>query len=65
MQRVSVGKTLSICMFFWSIIVFCTAAAKNWTDLMVLRALQGFAESVVSPGLLIMCVLGSTASVPG
>lgn len=31
-----------------AVIVFCTAAAKDWTDLMVMRALQGISFSVYS-----------------
>ncbi|KAF7374737.1 MFS general substrate transporter [Mycena sanguinolenta] len=41
MQRFSVGKTLALAMFCWGTIVFCTAAAQNWRDLMIMRALQG------------------------
>ncbi|EIM91216.1 MFS general substrate transporter [Stereum hirsutum FP-91666 SS1] len=54
MQRYSVGKTLAVSMFAWGVIVFCTAAAKNWTDLMIMRALQGFTESIVSPAFLLI-----------
>ncbi|KAJ6513057.1 MFS general substrate transporter [Mycena sanguinolenta] len=54
MQRFSVGKTLALSMFCWGTIVFCTAAAQNWRDLMIMRALQGFAESVPGPALLLI-----------
>ncbi|KAJ7451973.1 MFS general substrate transporter [Mycena latifolia] len=54
MQRFAVGKTLAISMFGWGVIVLCTAAARNWTDLMVMRAFQGFAESIISPAFLII-----------
>ncbi|KAF7336778.1 MFS general substrate transporter [Mycena venus] len=54
MQRFSVGKTLAISMFCWGTIVFCTAAARNWRDLMIMRALQGLAESIADPAFLII-----------
>ncbi|KAJ7453763.1 MFS general substrate transporter [Mycena latifolia] len=54
MQRFSVGKTLGVSMFSWGVIVFCTAAARNWADLMIMRALQGLAESIISPAFLII-----------
>ncbi|KAM0752589.1 MFS general substrate transporter [Meredithblackwellia eburnea MCA 4105] len=54
MQKFHVGRTLAISMFIWGVIVFATAAAKNWTDLMVMRFFQGFAESVISPAFLII-----------
>ncbi|KIK63483.1 hypothetical protein GYMLUDRAFT_41151 [Collybiopsis luxurians FD-317 M1] len=57
MQRVSVGKTLSVLMFFWGIIVLCTAFAHNWAGLMVLRALQGLFECTISPSFLL--IIGS------
>ncbi|KAJ6531987.1 MFS general substrate transporter [Mycena capillaripes] len=54
MQRFSVGKTLAITMFCWGTIVFCTAAARNWRDLMIMRAFQGLAESIANPAFLII-----------
>ncbi|KAJ7928853.1 MFS general substrate transporter [Mycena leptocephala] len=54
MQRFSVGKTLAITMFCWGTIVFCTAAARSWSDLMILRGLQGFAESIINPAFLLI-----------
>ncbi|KAJ7928852.1 MFS general substrate transporter [Mycena leptocephala] len=54
MQRFSVGKTLAITMFCWGTIVFCTAAARSWSDLMILRAFQGFAQSIAEPALVLI-----------
>ncbi|KAJ4489730.1 MFS general substrate transporter [Lentinula edodes] len=54
MQRVSVGKTLSVLMFFWGVIVLCTAFAHNWAGLMVLRTLQGLFECTISPSFLLI-----------
>lgn len=48
MQRVNIGKTLAILIFIWGVIVLCTAFAKDWADLMALRALQGAAECTIS-----------------
>ncbi|ORY23677.1 major facilitator superfamily domain-containing protein [Naematelia encephala] len=54
LQRFNVGRALGCFMFAWGIIVLCVAFAKNFADLMVLRALQGAAECTISPGLLII-----------
>ncbi|KAJ7677559.1 MFS general substrate transporter [Mycena rosella] len=54
MQRFAVGKTVAISMFAWGVIVFCTAAARNWMDLMIMRGLQGFTESIISPAFLLV-----------
>ncbi|KAF8206220.1 major facilitator superfamily domain-containing protein [Mycena galopus ATCC 62051] len=54
MQRFSVGKTLALAMFGWGTIVLCIAAAQTWRDLMIMRALQGFTESISGPALLII-----------
>ncbi|ESK92501.1 major facilitator superfamily transporter [Moniliophthora roreri MCA 2997] len=54
MQRVSVGKTLAVLMFFWGIIVLCTGFARNFTHLMVLRFLQGAFECTISPSFLLI-----------
>ncbi|KAJ2973197.1 hypothetical protein NQ176_g6746 [Zarea fungicola] len=51
LQRVSVGPTVAVCMFIWGILVFCVAAAKNFTDLMIIRFLQGAAECTTYPAL--------------
>ncbi|KAH7410564.1 major facilitator superfamily domain-containing protein [Cadophora sp. MPI-SDFR-AT-0126] len=54
MQKFPLGKFLSICMFFWGIIVLCIAFGKNWTDLMILRALQGALECTISPTFMLI-----------
>ncbi|RSH91598.1 hypothetical protein EHS25_008967 [Saitozyma podzolica] len=50
LQKLSVGKTLSIFMFCWGIILLGQAFAKNWATMMVMRALQGVFESNITPG---------------
>lgn len=54
MQKFPLGKFLSVCMFFWGIIVLCIAFGKNWTDLMILRALQGALECTISPTFMLI-----------
>ncbi|KAL0071105.1 hypothetical protein AAF712_001663 [Marasmius tenuissimus] len=54
MQRVSVGKTLSVLMFFWGVIVLSTGFARNFADLMALRFLQGAFECTISPSFLLI-----------
>jgi ACS family allantoate permease-like MFS transporter len=41
-------------MFFWGIIVLCTAFASNWPQIMVLRALQGALECTISPTFMLI-----------
>uniref|UniRef100_A0A0W0FSN1 Putative MFS general substrate transporter n=1 Tax=Moniliophthora roreri TaxID=221103 RepID=A0A0W0FSN1_MONRR len=54
MQRVSVGKTLAVLMFLWGIIVLCTAFARNFAHLMMLRFMQGAFECTISPSFLLI-----------
>ncbi|KAK4546512.1 hypothetical protein LTR36_001729 [Oleoguttula mirabilis] len=49
MQKCNVGKFLSIVMILWGVVVLCIAFAKNFTDLMVLRTIQGALECTISP----------------
>ncbi|KAL1664346.1 major facilitator superfamily domain-containing protein [Schizophyllum commune] len=57
LQRWRMGKTLSIYMICWGITVLCIGFAKNFTQLIVLRALQGLFECCISPGFVL--VIGS------
>ncbi|WWC72941.1 uncharacterized protein I206_106905 [Kwoniella pini CBS 10737] len=50
LQRFNMGKTLTIYMFFWGIIVLCQAFLNSWAPFMVLRFLQGAFECTISPG---------------
>ncbi|KAH8736459.1 major facilitator superfamily domain-containing protein [Ilyonectria robusta] len=54
MQRTSLRYTLAACMFVWGIIVLSIGFTHNFTQLMVLRALQGFAECTISPAFLLI-----------
>ncbi|KAI0030684.1 major facilitator superfamily domain-containing protein [Vararia minispora EC-137] len=57
LQRWRMGKTLSIYMICWGIIVMCIGFANNFSQLAALRALQGIAECCISPGFIL--VIGS------
>ncbi|KZT28235.1 MFS general substrate transporter [Neolentinus lepideus HHB14362 ss-1] len=57
LQRWKMGRTLSIYMIVWGIIVLCIGFAKNFKQLIALRALQGLAECCISPGFIL--VIGS------
>ncbi|KAF2020214.1 MFS general substrate transporter [Aaosphaeria arxii CBS 175.79] len=54
MQKCHTGKFLSIVMVLWGVIVLCIAFAKNFTHLMVLRAIQGALECTISPTFMLM-----------
>ncbi|TFK53036.1 MFS general substrate transporter [Heliocybe sulcata] len=57
LQRWKMGRTLSMYMIAWGIIVLCIGFAKNFKHLIALRALQGLAECCISPGFIL--VVGS------
>ena len=44
MQRLNMGRTLAIYMFFWGIVVFVQGFFKNWAEFMVFRTIQGALE---------------------
>ncbi|EOD47610.1 putative major facilitator superfamily transporter protein [Neofusicoccum parvum] len=54
LQRWALGRTLSIYMLCWGICVISIAAAQNWSQLMAIRALQGFFECTISPGFVLV-----------
>ncbi|KAG7446491.1 MFS general substrate transporter [Guyanagaster necrorhizus] len=54
MQRINIGKMLGVFMFFWGIVVLCTGFVTTWAEMMVLRAIQGALESVISPAFLLL-----------
>ncbi|RTE80907.1 hypothetical protein BHE90_004598 [Fusarium euwallaceae] len=54
LQRYNLGRVLTIYMVGWSICLLCISACHNWSQLMALRALQGFFECNISPGFLLI-----------
>lgn len=57
LQRYMMGRTLSIYMLCWGLVVLCIGFAQNFTQLVALRALQGMFECCISPGFIL--VIGS------
>ncbi|KAK0435947.1 major facilitator superfamily transporter [Desarmillaria tabescens] len=57
LQRWRMGKTLSIYMICWGVVVLCIGFAKNFKHLIALRAMQGFFECCISPGFIL--IIGS------
>lgn len=57
LQRYKMGRTLSLYMICWGVIVLSIGFAKNFTHLITLRALQGMFECCISPGFIL--VIGS------
>lgn len=57
LQRYKMGRTLSIYMLCWGVVVLCVGFARNFAQLAVLRAFQGLLECCVSPGFVL--VIGS------
>lgn len=45
---------LSVCMMGWAVVSACTALAKNYTDLVVIRFFLGVAEAPFYPGAIYM-----------
>lgn len=54
LQRFPVAKYLGINIFLWGALLMAQAAARNFTELAVLRALSGAAESCADPAFLII-----------
>ncbi|KAM0754452.1 MFS general substrate transporter [Meredithblackwellia eburnea MCA 4105] len=54
MQKYEVGQVLGVLMVLWGAFVMLIAACHNFTELMVVRALIGAAESAISPGFLLI-----------
>ncbi|KAK4689702.1 MFS transporter, ACS family, allantoate permease, partial [Tremellales sp. Uapishka_1] len=50
LQRYNMGKTLTIYMFIWGIVVLVQAFLNDWASFMALRFLQGAFECTISPG---------------
>lgn len=44
LQRYLMGRTLSIYMLCWGVVVLCIGFAQNFQHLLALRTLQGFFE---------------------
>ncbi|KIY45715.1 MFS general substrate transporter [Fistulina hepatica ATCC 64428] len=57
LQRWRMGKTLSIYMICWGVVVLCIGFTHNFKQIVALRALQGFFECCISPGFIL--VVGS------
>ncbi|KAI4597701.1 hypothetical protein KJ359_003976 [Pestalotiopsis sp. 9143b] len=54
MQRFKIGRILTLYIVGWSVCLLCISACNTWSQMMALRALQGFFESNVSPGFLLI-----------
>ncbi|KXH48041.1 allantoate permease [Colletotrichum simmondsii] len=54
LQKLPVAKYLAANVFCWGIVIACSAAAKNFTALMIVRFLLGVFESCVQPAFIIM-----------
>jgi MFS family permease len=54
MQRLPIGKYLGINITCWGILVACHAACKDYTSLMIVRALLGVFEACVAPSLILI-----------
>lgn len=57
LQRYKMGRTLSCYMVCWGVVVLCIGFAKDFTQLVTLRALQGVFECCISLGFIL--VIGS------
>ncbi|KAI1413528.1 MFS general substrate transporter [Hypoxylon sp. FL1857] len=54
LQRYSMGRILSLYIILWGLIVLCIGFARNFAQLIALRALQGVFECCISPGFLLV-----------
>ncbi|KAI9276822.1 major facilitator superfamily domain-containing protein, partial [Phascolomyces articulosus] len=49
LQRFSISKYLGTCVILWGVLLACTALAKNFHQLLILRFFQGFFEVAAYP----------------
>jgi MFS family permease len=54
LQKLPVAKYLSANVFCWGVVIACSAVAKDFKSLMVVRFLLGIFESCVQPSFIIM-----------
>ncbi|KAJ5935055.1 hypothetical protein N7466_004602 [Penicillium verhagenii] len=54
MQRFPIGKYLGINIFLWGFFLMLQAAAKNFTQLVVLRVISGAAEACSDPAFMLI-----------
>ncbi|KAI0866429.1 MFS general substrate transporter [Xylaria cubensis] len=54
MQRVHTGRFLGVVMTLWGVVVLVTAFAKDFTQLLVLRLIQGALECTTTPTFLLI-----------
>jgi hypothetical protein len=54
LQKLPVAKYLACNVFLWGCVISCSAAAKDFKALMVVRFLLGIFESCVQPSFIIM-----------
>ncbi|KAF6807831.1 2-ketogluconate transporter [Colletotrichum sojae] len=60
LQKLPVAKYLAANVFCWGVVIACSAAAKNFASLMVVRFLLGVFESCVQPTFIIMTAMWYT-----
>jgi MFS family permease len=54
LQKLPVAKYVAANVFLWGIVIACSAAAKDFKSLMVVRFLLGMFESCIQPAFIIM-----------
>jgi hypothetical protein len=54
LQKLPTAKYLAANIFLWGAVVACSAAAKSFAPLMVVRFFLGFFEAVVQPAFILM-----------
>jgi MFS family permease len=59
-QKLPLGKLLSVNVCIWGIIVACSAASTNFGSLMAVRFLLGFFESCVQPAMMTLTTMWYT-----
>lgn len=53
-QKLPVGKLMSLLIFTWGLFSMCLAAAQNFGTIFALRFLLGLAESAIAPAFLVL-----------
>ncbi|EXJ79503.1 hypothetical protein A1O1_08767 [Capronia coronata CBS 617.96] len=54
MNRVPIGRFVTVISFCWAVVVFCTAGATNFSGLMAARFFLGMVEGGISPAYVLV-----------
>ncbi|KFY91695.1 hypothetical protein V500_04514 [Pseudogymnoascus sp. VKM F-4518 (FW-2643)] len=64
LQKLPVAKYVAANVFLWGVVIACSAAAKDFKSLMIVRFLLGMFESCIQPAFIIMTSMWASQNFP-